>query len=364
VIKGIHVVSKRTSGKPIRWYVYAFRGGPLVHSCIGPKRPSLDTEILRRIAAARETSERRPTDTLCALIRSWRPASPEWIALAKNTQKTWGSATNLIDDKWGATPISVWSDPRMVSKVVAWRDSRSATPRVADTGVAVLRALLEFGRLRGKVAINVAQRIPQLYRNGTRAEIVWTDGDMAAFALSAAQLGCVHVNDGLRLAALTGLRRADLVTLTWDQVGDSAISKLALKQSRGRRRRVTMPRIPALDSLLDELRSRKRQPGVNNLLVNSYGRPWSGDGFGTSFNRVRDHAGIVHIDSETNEAAKKHLHDVRGTFCTKLVLAGLSNQDAADIMGWSPEQVAGIRRCYVDQSSVVVAIGERLRSRL
>lgn len=55
---------------------------------------------------------------------------------------------------------------------------------------------------------------------------------------------------------------------------------------------------------------------------------------------------------------------MRGTFCTKLILAGLTDKEAADIMGWAPEQVAGIRRTYVDDARVVVAIGERIRGKL
>ncbi len=118
--------------------------------------------------------------------------------------------------------------------------------------------------------------------------------------------------------------------------------------------------LPQLSALLDELGTRSRRNGVNTVLVNSFGQSWSGDGFGGSFNRIRDAAGIVHVDPEAGEDKKKHLHDVRGTFCTKLILAGLTDQEAADIMGWSPDQVAGIRRVYVDQSSVIVAIGQRI----
>lgn len=61
---------------------------------------------------------------------------------------------------------------------------------------------------------------------------------------------------------------------------------------------------------------------------------------------------------------KKRLHHVRGTFCTKLILAKLSDLEAADIMGWSSDQVTGIRRVYVDQASVIVAIGQRVRNAL
>ena len=134
--------------------------------------------------------------------------------------------------------------------------------------------------------------------------------------------------------------------------------------SRKRRHHATVPRIPALDDLLAELKLRKRAEGVNTVLVNSFGRPWTSDGFGTSFNRVRDHANIVHVDPETGFSRKKHVHDLRGTFCTKLNLANESDEKIADVMGWSPQQVRGIRRSYVDQRHVSVAIGERLRGSL
>ena len=52
----------------------------------------------------------------------------------------------------------------------------------------VLRSLLEFGRLRGRVVLNVAAKIPNLYRNGQRAEIIWTDEDIARFEAKAAEL--------------------------------------------------------------------------------------------------------------------------------------------------------------------------------
>lgn len=252
----------------------------------------------------------------------------------------------------------------MASKVFAWRDSRARTPRAADTGVSVLRALLKFARLRDKISLNVAEGIPHLYQGGSRAEILWTSEDIKSFGKASQALNREHIFDGLSLAALTGLRRADLVSLTWDEVQEFAIVKLAAKVSRSSRHHATMPRIPALDELLAELKLRKRAEWVNTILVNSFGRPWTSDGFGTSFNRVRDHANIVHVDPETGASKKKHVHDLRGTFCTKLILAGESDEKVADVMGWSPQQVRGIRRSYVDQRHVSVAIGERLRGSL
>lgn len=166
--------------------------------------------------------------------------------------------------------------------------------------------------------------------------------------------------DGLQLAAVTSMRRQDLVSLTWDQVGEFAIVKRALKRSRGKRGRAVISQTPQLELVLGELRSRYRSPGVNNVLVNSRGEPWTGDGFGGSFNRIRDAANIVHVD-EDGDVRPKHLHDVRGTFCTMLLTEWvLTDQGAADIMGWSPDRVAHIRKVYVDHTRVVVALGQRI----
>ena len=55
---------------------------------------------------------------------------------------------------------------QMVRKVNAWRDSRASTPRSADMGVGVPRALLRFGRERAAVRVNVADGIRALYRGG------------------------------------------------------------------------------------------------------------------------------------------------------------------------------------------------------
>lgn len=364
--KGLHFVRVARAGLPLRWYVYAWRGGPCIARVDSPSKPKVTRAMMEALHGARADSRQVQPDTLAGLARRWR-GSPEWARLADGTRRTWGAQLNAVEDKWGRTPASLWSDPRMVRKVLDWRDARAATPRAADIGVMVLKELLRFARLRGDVAINVADGIPTLYRGGDRADIIWTEEDIDRFCWTAVRQDQAHVADGLWLAALTGFRRADLVTASKAHVQATFLQKKALKASRGKRRLVTMPRLPRLDALLEELEGRARADGVETLLVNSYGRPWSGDGFGGSFNRIRDAAGIVHVDPDTGQQRRKHLHDVRGTFCTELILAGiaagepLSDQAVGESMGWSAERVGNIRKTYVDQAQVVVAIGERIR---
>lgn len=350
-------------------YVYAYKGGPKIMTHKGTRRPQLTAEASRKLAEALEKRNAPADHVLRTPLLAWQK-SPEWDELAAGTKKVWRSHIDLIEKRWGDKPTSVWNDPRMTAKVVIWRDERRANPRSADIGVTVLRSFLKWAKLRGHVSINAALDIPQLYRGGSREEIVWLDEDIERFAAKAIEEERPHIIDGLKLAAATGLRRADLVSLTFEQVSQFSINKTALKKSRGKRRKVVIPMTPDLEALLAELRTRDRKPGVETVLVNSFGQPWSGDGFGGSFNRIRDLADITHTAEEEKAGKlvqvkrKKHLHDVRGTFCTMLLAeCGLTDEEAAPIMGWSKDRVASIRRVYVDDARVVVAIGERIAAR-
>ncbi|MGZ8286655.1 MAG: hypothetical protein ACXW27_08640 [Allosphingosinicella sp.] len=377
-VEGVHFVKVAREGKPIRWYVYAWRGGPAILKGVeGPRRPRLGKNEIEAINAALEESiAPRDAGLLSGLSRQWRgvvpgKASPEWKALAATTKDTWGSQLDAIEKKWGRTPLAVWNDPRMVRKVIEWRDGRADTPRAADMGVQVLSELLAFGKLRTMVAINVAADVPAIYEGADRAEIVWTEDDMEAFGWSAIAADRPDVIDGLWLACLSGMRRADLVGLTWAEVGEHAIVRTARKKSRGRRRRAVVPILPETAALLAELRTRPRNAGVETVLVTRSGEAWTPDAFTQAFNRVRNAAnggaGIVHRgNAGLDEADRaKHLHDCRGTFVTRLCRASaagarLTDREIADIAAWSPENVGRIRQTYVDDAAVVVALSERI----
>lgn len=354
---GVHFV-KSAKGADVRWYVYAWRGGPRIATVEGGGRPRLSRELEQKVAEARSLAADPDRDTLSGLVRDWQ-RSPEWAALAENTRSTWSVALARIGAKWGETPLALWNDSRMAGKVVDWRDSLADRPRAADLAVGVLSSLLEWGRIRARVRVNVAAGVPRLYRGGDRAEIIWTDQDFSDFYRSAMILDLPQAIDIVDLADLTGFRAADLAAVTFAEEGPEAIVRRALKRSRGRRRRAAIPKLPALEGLIDDLRSRPRQPGVDTLLVNSRGLPWSADSLSQAVSRVARHAGLVHR-SPGEPDRNKHLHDIRGTYVTHLCRAGLTDQEIAGIVAWSEQNVARIRREYVDDAAVIVAIARRL----
>lgn len=302
------------------------------------------------ILAAKSPATQRPSSSTFNTLIGAYLASPEWTQLADRTRYVWRLIIERIRRRWGDTPASLWSNPQQLQVLIAWRNEYAHQPRTADHQLTVLHHLLAWARLHGWVTTNIAANIPRLYKPGSRAEIIWLDDEIERFCANAPE----HVADGMRLAEMTGLRRADLIALQWSEIEEFTIKRVTQKSGR-RRKRAIIPVTPELRTLLNELKSRKRAAEVQTVLVNSRGLSWSGDGFSHSFNEVRDALDIRHTDGR-----KKHLHDVRGTFATRLVKLGLSDQEVGDIMGWSALQVSEIRKIYVEDDTAVQAIINRL----
>ncbi|MGD9664691.1 MAG: tyrosine-type recombinase/integrase, partial [Novosphingobium sp.] len=291
-----------------------------------------------------------------------------WNELAPSTRKTWGAGLDQIEKQWKDVPLAVLADPRARPKIVTWHRALSkGNARGADIAKDMLRRLFDWAIDEGLTTHNPAEKMKNLYRPSDRASIIWLPEDMDALNAVADQ----PLRDAIALAAMTGLRRADLVALLWDEVGDLAIQRIASKRSRGKRFRVTIPRLPQLNAILEELRNRPRAAGVETVLVNSRGKSWTGDGLASSFYDARakanDGAGIWHVerDPSTGEDVRtaKRLHDLRGTFATRLMTQSgspLTDREVADVMGWSEQQVGEIRKHYVDDKAIVVALTRRL----
>lgn len=107
-----------------------------------------------------------------------------------------------------------------------------------------------------------------------------------------------------------------------------------------------IPLLPETRALLSRLRP---DNATGPILRNGRGRPWTADGLSMSFGKVAAAAGI-----------DKHLHDLRGTFATRLILAGVTDADVARVMGWRAQDVASICARYVDEMRVVIEIAERI----
>jgi integrase len=381
-IRGLNrTVTRAADGRQVVYW-YAWKGGPRLPG--GPGSPEFMAAYAEAVAA-RKAAHAGPPDTLAALVARYR-AAPDYRRLADATRAEWARWLDRIaqdrpgpegETDIGGLPLAALDDRRVRRDLLAWRDRWADRPRSADYAMQVLSRVLAFGLDRGELALNAAAGVAQLYDPAARGDQIWTAAELARFQAAAGSPEVAHI---VRLACLTGLRRADLCRLSWAHVGDLAIV-IPTQKSRGRRTQV-IPLIDETRALLAEIRTqqaarhaelaaqaeRKRRthpstpgpPQPTTVLTNTRGRPWTPDGL---------EAQVVDAKAKTKKTGKpgadvaKHLHDARGTFATRLRQAGLTGPEIADILGWTEARVERLLKTYVDQDAIVLSIAARLKAR-
>lgn len=330
-MKGVNRVTKSLADGRRVTYWYAWKGGPRLEG--EPGSPAFLASYSAAVAARKAP---RAAGTLAGLVGRYR-ASPEFDRMADSTKAEWRRWLDRIELADIATlPFASLEEIDSRAVMLDWRDTYADRPRTADYGAQVLTRVLSWAKGRGILSVNRMEGVEQLHRSD-RADQVWTDDELKRFCAAAPP----HVARALRLACLTGLRRGDLVKLTWDQVGETAITRPTGK-SRGK----TVATIP----LLAETRELLGRRGKGEVLRNSFGEPWSEDGLENRIWTVKKALGI-----------NKRLHDARGTFATRLRLAGLTLGEIAGVMGWEEDRVERLLARYVDNERFIKRIADKLK---
>lgn len=334
-LTGIHSATAKG-----RRYWYAWRGPPLGPRLRGePGSPEF-------LASFNEAIENRRTpdhSRFRALVTVYRATA--FKSLAPSTAKNWATWLDRIAEHFGDLRIAQFDRPEKIRPLIRqWRNQWADKPRTADYGMQVLSCVLAHAVDQGKLAGNPCDNIKHLYGGGDRSAIIWTEHDLAALKRACS----VEIAHAVDLAAHTGLRLGDLLRLSWSHVGDDAIT-ISTGKSRHRRDAV-IPLYDALRAILAHIPKR-----ATTILTSTKNRPWTRDGFGSSFNKGKIAAGLADRDL--------HFHDLRGTAATRFYTAGLNERVIAEIMGWEEEHVAKIIRRYVDRTAATRAIIAQLNER-
>lgn len=326
-LKGVFAV--RAKG---RTYYYAWRGRGAPRLLGEPG----SAEFAESYAAAireRKGGDRSRLSGLCAMFRAsdaWRGVGPQ--AISKKTRASWSTWLDRIQDEFGDLRVEQFDRPQMRPIIIKWQHRYAATPRAADMGVQVLSRLLSFGMLEGRLNGNVCNGIPSIY-TADRSGLIWTADDLSALEAVAP----VQIVQAARLAALTGLRQADLLRLSWSHVKAHSI-EIATGKSNGRKTTL----IPLYDELRAFLKTVPKK--ATTVLVNTEGRPWR-TGFGSSWKKAKDKAPSL---------SRLHFHDLRGTAATRFYLGGLTIREIAEVMTWSEDYVEGLIDRYVKRDELLL----------
>jgi integrase len=327
-IKSVYVV--RAKG---RTYVYAWRGGPRVYAPMGT--PEFVQE-LAELTAERSTVDNRK---LRALIIRYE-ASEDWKKLADKTRASWTLWLRRIQEEFGAVSIAAFDRPLIRVAIRRWRDKYKATPRAADMGLQVLSRLLSFGMEEGLLKGNAVEGVSRLY-SADRSGIIWTEDDFKALK----EVASAEVYRAVRLAALTGLRKSDLLRLSWSHIKAHSIEIPTGKS--GSRKTTLIPIYGELRRFLDAIPRKKL---VTTVLTNTRGKPWR-SGFGSSLGDDLKKAGI-----------DKHLHDTRGTAATRMYVGGLTIREISEMFTWAEAYTEQLINTYVKKDELMLDRIRRLEA--
>lgn len=366
MLPGAHRVAFERAGRwRIYWYADRERGSPCIWS--GAAATRILAEDAER-GAAREIAEKYSAAAHPRAMRGFVgrlvddfKASAEWAELAPKTRRLWGDHLDGIKDVFGDTSLVAIQRKGARKHIKAWHKGMEETPRKANTALTVLVRLFEYGLEVEDLERNPAAGMARLDEGEGRAGIVWTDEEFAALLAvrdkaEKSILGPARTR-ALKLEWLTGLRREDLIRLTWAEVDliGGMIRRTTLKS--GRKKRIARIAItPELRGLLKEF------PKVAAQVVTSeeggvYASP---DSFSSSVRTAFDTADIrTQTDADFPEGRRKHLHDMRGTRASKLFAAGATDAEAEVFFGWAPGAGAKMRGVYGDPEMIAQGAAKR-----
>lgn len=331
-LKGI----AKVNGKG-RTYFYAWRGGPRLRGAPG------SAEFIASYNEAIESRRTPDSSRFRALVTQYK-ASKDYQKLADTTKRNWARWCDRISEYFGDLRIAQFDRPEKIRPIIRrWRNQWADTPRTADYALQVLSRIISHAVDLGSVAGNPCEGIKHLYNND-RAEIIWTDADVVQVKKTCS----AEVADAVDLAGHTGLRLSDLMRLSWSHIVDDAII-LTTGKSRHRREAI----IPLYGPLRDILARIPRR--ATTVLTSSRCRPWTADGFGSSFNKAKIDAGLA--------ASNLHFNDLRGTAATKFYIAGFSMREIAETLAWEEESVEKIIRRYVGRAAAIKARIKKLEGK-
>jgi len=312
-IKGLNWTTKRLADGSLRTYWYPWRGGPLLRG--EPGTP----EFVAAYNKAIDGKVASPQGVILSILQGFQ-ASADFRGLAASTRRGYVPLIKRIEKEFGDFPLKALSDHRTRGLFMGWRDQVAANSgaRQADYAWSVLARVLSWAHDRGLVAANPCTRGGRLHSE-TRADKIWSDVDEAAFLERAP----AHLHLPLLLALWTGQRQGDLLRLPWSAYDGTHIR---LQQSKTKRRVMVKVGAP----LKVKLDAASRVSTI--ILANSEGKPWTSDGFRSSWRKACVAAGITGVT----------FNDLRGTAVTRLAIVGCSEAEIATVTGHSLRDVRSI----------------------
>ena len=203
----------------------------------------------------------------------------------------------------------------------------------------MFKMAIKWKRLRGESPIGdmKTQRVPPpspeeearrfLTEDQTNALIEWAPD---------------HVEPIIQLALLTGMRRGELLGLTWPQIKDGSIRLHKTKSGKERR----LPVSPEIAAILERVRASQKVVSIKerHVFLSPQGKPMKG--FKTAWESTRKRAGLPHT----------RFHDLRHTWASRMLQSGVSMHALMTLGGWSSLEMITSRYGHVSNAELRAAM--------
>lgn len=321
-IKGIHKVKRKQADGSVHTHYYAWRGGPKMKA--KPHTEAFAAEHAEHKKALESSKPVMLSDLIDRFTGSDKVSNPDFLALAETTRRDHLYSFGIIKKEWPRLNAKLTQQKGFKAEIRKWHRSFAANPRKADKLLFSLSKVFSYAVADELVEKNPCTGISRLYE-GSRKDSVWTPTQIAKFRSDAPE----HLVLAFEMAVRTGQRQGDLLMASWKQYDGKHLtfrqSKSQKNGAGGKRVRVLVH--SELKKLLDAL------PRDNlRILLNSRKRPWTSDGFKTSWGKACDKLGIEDVT----------FHDLRGTFITEARREGSTAEQIAGISGHSISEVTGV----------------------
>lgn len=254
------------------------------------------------------------SNTFDKLIEAWH-ASPEWKQLSEKTKVDWKRYSTRIKESWGELEVK-GIEPKNVLNL---RDLYAATPASANNLLRCLSSMIAWSVPRGWRSDNPCREIRPLKGGDGYAPWPWETIEEARTALRTDLWWVVG------LALYTGQREEDVLSMLKTSIQGNVIS--VRQEKTGKQLWIPIHRDlkPIIDAALQAAPTT-----CLTILTNTTGRPWTVDGFKSSWGKNKPPRVI---------AEKLVFHGLRKSAVVTLLEAGCTDAEVASITGQSREMI-------------------------
>jgi integrase len=232
-----------------------------------------------------------------------------------------------------------------VDAIEVLRDRKKATPEAANKRMKAIRAVFKWALAKKLVPSNPAKDVSYV-RRVTEGYHTPTEDEISQYE------ACHPIGTQARLALAiglyTGMRRSDAIRFGKQHVKDGEITFNVFKGRQRRVKRLTIPMLPELQSIIDATPC----CGALTFLVTERGTPLKGNTLSKKFKEWCEQAGLPHWS----------FHGLRKAGATRAANQGATTPQLMAIFGWDSMQTAEIYTRKASQQSLAKAATTLLKT--